>query len=551
MKTIIILFFLVISLFANESKEIDLSKANWEYRFGDSPFENNIPLWTIENNNQTLWEKIEFPRNPPNRNNQTNIWFRVKLPDVLPTDPYLYIVSTDLINQVYYESKQIYHFGEFNKEGKGEFKGWPFHLISLPNDSAGKYLYFRIYSDYTDIGFWGEILISSKVEIFEKLFKNDLPNIIVGSISIFVSILFLLTFLSKIKRLELLILGLLFLTQGLNVFFSSKIIETYFYFPLLKQYILAIAYFFFPLGMALFMDKSINYKVPFNLIRRVWQFHLIYLLVGILGSILGFYNLPLVYEYFDILYNFITLPILTIFMIYFFIIGNKDIKIITFSFFIISIYWFYSTLIAAGLVPWKEYPSDIAVFVCLLLLSHSMVIKLTYTKELEEAKEELTILSSTDYLTKLNNRKEIDSLLKLNEEIYKICKDNFSLILLDVDDFKMINDTYGHLIGDDILINISNILTKYTRKTDRVGRWGGEEFIIICPKTDLEEASKLAEKLRDKIAKYQFDKVGNKTASFGVASYKEDDTLTELLLRTDDAMYLAKTKGKNRVEVMY
>ena len=306
-----ILFFLVISLFSNESKEIDLSKANWEYRFGDSPFENNIPLWTIENNDQTLWDKIEFPRNPPNRNNQTNIWFRVKLPDVLPNDSYLYIVSTDLINQVYYESKQIYHFGEFDKEGKGEFKGWPFHLISLPNDSAGKYLYFRIYSNYTDIGFWGEILISSKVEIFEKLFKNDLPNIIVGSISIFVSILFLLTFLSKIKRLELLILGLLFLTQGLNVFFSSKIIEIYFYFPLLKQYVLSIAYFFFPLGMALFMDKSINYKVPFNLIRRVWQFHLIYLLGGIFGSILGFYNLPVVYECFDIFYNFITLPILT------------------------------------------------------------------------------------------------------------------------------------------------------------------------------------------------------------------------------------------------
>lgn len=475
------------------------------------------------------------------------------MPDVLPNDPYLYIVSTDLINQVYYESKQIYHFGEFDKEGKGEFKGWPFHLISLPNDSAGKYLYFRIYSNYTDIGFWGEILISSKVEIFEKLFKNDLPNIIVGSISIFVSILFLLTFLSKIKRLELLILGLLFLTQGLNVFFSSKIakiIEIYFYFPLLKQYVLAIAYFFFPLGMALFMDKSISYKVPFNLIRRVWQFHLIYLLAGIFGSILGFYNLPIVYECFDIFYNFITLPILTIFMIYFFIIGNKDIKIITFSFFIISIYWFYSTLIAAGLVPWKEYPSDIAVFICLLLLSYSMVIKLTYTRELEEAKEELTILSSTDYLTKLNNRKEMDSLLKLNEEIYKICKDNFSLILLDIDDFKMINDTYGHLIGDDVIINISNILSKYTRKTDHVGRWGGEEFIIICPKTDLKEASNLAEKLRDKIAKYQFDKVGNKTASFGVVSYKEDDTLIELLSRADDAMYLAKSKGKNRVEVM-
>jgi diguanylate cyclase (GGDEF)-like protein len=550
MKTITILLFFIFSLFANESKEIDLSKAKWEYRFGDSPFENNIPLWSIEKNDQNLWKEIKFPSNPPNRNNQTNVWFRVKVPDILPNDPYLYIVSIDLITQVYYESKQIYHFGEFDKEGKGKFKGWPFYMIPLANDASGKYLYFRIYSNYTDIGFWGEILVSSKVDIFEKLLKNDLPNIIVGSISIFVSILFLLTFLSKIKRLELLILGLLFLTQGLNVFFSSKIIEIYLHFPLFKQYILAIAYFFFPLGMALFMDKSINYKVPFNLIKRIWQFHLIYIFGAIFGSIFGFFILPTAYEYFDIFYNFITLPILTIFMIYFFIIGDKQIRIITFSFLVISLYWLYSTLIAAGLVPWEEYPSDIAVFICLLLLSHSMVIKLTYTRELEEAKEELTILSSTDYLTKLNNRKEIDSLLKLNEEIYINCKDDFSLILLDIDDFKMVNDTYGHLVGDDVLINISNILSKFTRKTDSVGRWGGEEFIIICPRTNLEEASNLAEKLRDKISKYQFYKVGNKTASFGVVCYKEDDSLNELLARVDDAMYLAKSKGKNRVEIM-
>jgi diguanylate cyclase len=547
MKKLILIIFLSIFSFSNE---IDLSHSKWEYKWGDSPFENNIPLWTLKDDNSLSWKEIKYPSNPPNRNNQTNIWFRVKLPDTLPNDPYLYIVSTDLINQVYYESKEIYHFGEFDKNGKGEFKGWPFHFISLANDSSGKYLYFRIYSNYSDIGFWGEILISSKVDIFEKLFKNDLPNIMVGSISIFVSILFLLTFLAKIKRVELLILGLLFLTQGLNVFFSSKIIEIYFYFPLLKQYILAIAYFFFPLGMALFMDKSIDYKVPFNLIKRVWQFHLIYLLGAIFGSLLGFYNLPSTYEYFDVFYNFITLPILTVFMIYFFIIGDKQIKIITFSFFIISIYWLYSTLIAAGLVPWEEYPSDIAVFICLLLLSHSMVIKLTYTKELEEEKEVLTILSSTDYLTKLYNRKEIDSLLKLNEEIYISSKDNFSLILLDIDDFKMVNDTYGHLVGDDVLINISNILLKFTRKTDSVGRWGGEEFIIICPNTNIEDASKLAEKLRDKISKYQFEKVGHKTASFGVVSYREDDSLNELLARVDDAMYLAKSKGKNRVEKM-
>lgn len=552
MKKLILLFLFIINFsifsFGSELNEIDLSKLKWEYRWGDSPFEKNIPLWTSEDTDSSTWSEIGFPSNPPNRNGNTNVWYRVKLPSTLTNDPTLYIFSIDLISEIYYKNKRIYHFGEFDKAGKGEFIGWPWHMVSLPVDSAGEYLYFRVYSNYIDIGLWGEVLISSKGDIYEKLLKDDIPKIIVGSISIFVSILFLLTFLSKFKKIELLILGLLFLTQGINVFCSAKIIELYLYFPLLNQYLLAISFFFFPVAMALFMDKSIKYNVPLNLIKRIWQVHLIYLICSISGAILGFYDIPSTYKYFDIFYNFITLPILTIFMIYFFFKGDKQIKIITFSFLIISIYWLYSSLIAYGLVSWTEYPSDVAVFICLIFLSHSVVNKLNYTHELEEEKENLTILSSTDYLTKLFNRKEIDSVLKTNEYLYKRYKDDFSIILLDIDDFKKINDIYGHLSGDKVLIDIANILTKFTRETDIVGRWGGEEFLIICAKTNKEQAMKLAENLRNKIAKHLFAHLKYETASFGISSYKENDSLTELISRADDAMYLVKSKGKNRVE---
>ncbi|MFY9089033.1 diguanylate cyclase [Arcobacter aquimarinus] len=469
----------------------------------------------------------------------------------MPSNSNLYIVSIDLITQVYFKDKQIYSFGEFDENGKGKYKGWPWHLIPLPTDSAGEYLYFRIYSNYGDIGFWGEILILSKGELYEKLLKNDILKIIIGSVSIFVAIFFLLTFLSKFQRIESLILGLLFLTQGLNVFCSAKIMQLFFYYPLLNQYILAIAFFSFPIGMALFMDKVINYKILFNPIKKIWQIHLIYLIIAILGSVLGFFSLPSTYEWFDIFYNFITLPILTFFIIYFFYKGDKETKIITFSFFIISLYWLYSTLIAAGIVPWEEYPSDIAVFICLLFLSYSIVNRLNYTKELEEAKIELTNLTLTDYLTNLSNRKNIDSILKINENLFNRYKDKFSIILVDIDDFKKVNDTYGHLVGDKVLIEISGILKKYTRQTDIVGRWGGEEFIIICPKTNLQDASKLAEKLRKKISTHQFETVGNKTASLGVSTFKENETIIELITRVDDAMYLAKSNGKNRIEVKY
>ncbi|WP_121628495.1 GGDEF domain-containing protein [Poseidonibacter antarcticus] len=551
MKKLLIILLLIMPSFlfssANESNKVDLSKFKWEYRLGDSPFENDIPLWTIDSPN-SKWKEIIYPSNPLDRGDLKNVWYRVKLPEHLPADPNLYIFSIDFIVQVYLKNKLIYDFGEFDENAKGEFKGWPWHMISLPSFSENEYLYFRIYSNYIDIGLWGEILIDSKGNIYEKLLEHDIPKITIGSISIFVAVLFLISFLSRRKKIELLILGLLFLTQGLNVFFSAKILDIFLFYPLLKQYILLIVFFFFPIGMAMFMDKIITYKVPFNIIKRIWQFHLIYLLGAVFGSLLGFYSIASTYEYFDIFYNFITLPILTIFMVYFFFKGDRQTKIVTFSFFIISLYWVYSSLIAHGLVQWEEYPSDIAIFICLLLLTYSIVDNLNYTKELEEAKEELIILSSTDYLTKLNNRKKIDSVLEENEKKFKRYKDDFSIILLDIDDFKKINDKYGHLSGDEVLVGISNILTEFTREVDAVGRWGGEEFIIICPKTNKDEALVLAEKLRNKISTYDFKYLGNITASFGISTYVENSSLKELLLKADNAMYLSKSKGKNRVE---
>lgn len=551
MKKLFLLIFIIVfsSLFsfANETNIIDLSKQKWEYRWGDSPFENGIPLWTKDKENSSKWQTIQYPSNPPKRDGNTNVWYRVKLPDNLTNDPHVYIFSMDLVPQVYYKSKMIYSFGKLDEKGQGKYSGWPWHMFSIPLDSAGEYLYFRIYSHYLDIGMYGEILIASKGKHFERMLDYDIPKIMVGSVATFVAFLFLLSYLAKLKRTELLILGLLFLSQGLNILFSVKITQMYLFYPLLKQYILAICFFFFPIGMAMFMDKSIKLKTPFNLVKRVWQVHLVYLLGAVSGALIGFYDISSTYEYFDKLYYFVTLPILTIYMIYFFIKGDSQVRLITSSFLIISIYWVYSFLLAYHILPWAEYPSDIAVFLSLLLLSYSVIKKLNYTSELEEEKEELTVLSTIDHLTKLYNRKEIDKLLVTNENLFKRYKEEFSVILLDLDNFKHVNDTYGHLAGDKFLVDLGDILTKFTREVDQVGRWGGEEFLIVCPKTNKEKALKVAEGLRVKIENYDFEVVGKKTASFGVATVKEDETIKDLIARADEAMYTSKKEGKNKV----
>lgn len=126
---------------------------------------------------------------------------------------------------------------------------------------------------------------------------------------------------------------------------------------------------------------------------------------------------------------------------------------------------------------------------------------------------------------------------------------SLSIILFDIDNFKSINDNYGHLTGDQILVEIAEITSDKVRQTEFVGRWGGEEFLVICPETQLDQAVEIAERIRFTIEAYQFKGTGSisMTASFGVSSYRTDDTRDIIISRTDEALYIAKGNGKNQV----
>ncbi|WP_415904870.1 transporter substrate-binding domain-containing protein [Neptuniibacter sp. QD48_55] len=168
-------------------------------------------------------------------------------------------------------------------------------------------------------------------------------------------------------------------------------------------------------------------------------------------------------------------------------------------------------------------------------------------EKLNSKNTELSILSTTDALTGLNNRLHIELLLE--EELYRLqrFKHPLSILLLDVDLFKKINDQYGHLCGDAVLKKFAQILRENTRKTDKIGRWGGEEFMILLPETNAQMAYRLAEKLRTAIAAEMFEEVDQVTASFGLAEAAIDHSPRELIQIADAALYQAKELGRNRV----
>jgi diguanylate cyclase (GGDEF)-like protein len=168
--------------------------------------------------------------------------------------------------------------------------------------------------------------------------------------------------------------------------------------------------------------------------------------------------------------------------------------------------------------------------------------------ELIEINLKLKKMSITDGLTQLYNHKHIYH--KLEEEVNRSIRygNKLSVIMLDIDEFKTINDTYGHQAGDKTLAEISQSIKSLLREIDHAGRYGGEEFLVILPQTDLENACKTAERIQKSIESTLFDGVkGKVTISGGVAEFR-DESILGLIDKADKLLYIAKKNGRNRVE---
>lgn len=199
------------------------------------------------------------------------------------------------------------------------------------------------------------------------------------------------------------------------------------------------------------------------------------------------------------------------------------------------------------------------------IITQKELISLTYSKWaslMKEYQEELseinTILqnknieyeniASTDSLTGLYNRNKFSQLYLSSYTSMVQRHNDMSLIFLDIDYFKKVNDDYGHNVGDKTLVQVSHTLLKILRNVDVVCRWGGEEFLIMLPTADLKHANMIAQKLRKAIEELSIDVVGKVTASFGVSQVREGEKMQDAIERADKALYLAKKAGRNCVK---
>ncbi|OEF16025.1 transporter substrate-binding domain-containing diguanylate cyclase [Aliivibrio logei] len=209
-----------------------------------------------------------------------------------------------------------------------------------------------------------------------------------------------------------------------------------------------------------------------------------------------------------------------------------------------------NTLINNWLSVKYTSPFDVKLFKVLLGVIVAIIGALLYRQKLlKKYNTKLIQLSTYDSLTSLYNRRVIDTHLVKQQKLSLRTDMPLSVIMCDIDYFKKINDTFGHIAGDEVIVNMSALLLNNIRTSDIVGRWGGEEFIIICPNTHSSGAKVLAECLRKKIEKMPATNEQTITMSFGIAQFNENLSYEELLIKADAALYAAKEQGRNKVVI--
>ena len=167
---------------------------------------------------------------------------------------------------------------------------------------------------------------------------------------------------------------------------------------------------------------------------------------------------------------------------------------------------------------------------------------------LQRALEQLEEAASTDRLTGAWNRRRFEEAVLAELALAQRRRDPLSLLMFDLDNFKRVNDTFGHGAGDAVLVGLVQTVRRHMRASDSLIRWGGEEFLIMVPATRLEGAMALAEKMRAAVAAIDFPGIGQVTMSLGVAQYAPGESLSAWVERTDQALYGAKSEGRNRTQ---
>lgn len=570
-----VIWALLLSLLAGSPLQADSSTlpldTGWQYRWGDSPFDDDTtPLWTRQEA-PTEWHPIAFPSNPPGREGRHHVWFRIPLPDGDWRDPVLYIFSVDLIVQAYLGSELIYQYGHFDERGEGRFAGWPWHMVELPEKFAGQRLHFRVFSDYTDIGLWGEVKLMERPDLILYILERSAQALVVSGFSLLIALLAFILAVPHANRRSFAGIGLFSLASGMMILAESQASQLLLEQPLLWDTLAAGAYFMLPVAMALLLEHWFARQQPL-LMRRLWQGHLLYVVVALGLSAAGVINLSSTFPPFDALL-LISLTIMFVAIVIQWRTLVPEQKVIIAAYALFGLLLIADMAVAHGLLPWQRIPVSLGALAFSLALVAISVADYSRTQReirrlnrdlqqevaartraLEGMVDRLREFSYQDPLTGLKNRRHFDEILAHEAATARRHDTPLALVMVDIDHFKRFNDQHGHEAGDAVLAAVGALLREHFRDADVVCRLGGEEFVVIMPGASAAMAEArirgLLHGIRECRFRHRDTELDGITLSCGIAAWPEhtDDPLA-LTRLADEALYRAKHRGRDRSEI--
>lgn len=509
---------------------------DWQYLTADS---------------QGKWKYFDFGRfQSPIPGNNREAWLEVP---ILPAEPWkntlLFSIDGQAV-EVFVDGSKVYADGDFSSRFLGHGKKW--HMVELPYVPHETMLLFHLYADYPhQLGVFKNFIVDNQQNQARRIFAVDFPYIITLPVAVLLSMVTFMYLFSRPDRrrmnIKLLILMLLMTLWTISL---SNVKQFLWNVPVIWRFLENFICYLLPVAANSIIVEVLEEDLRLS-VKRVVKIYAVLAALALTLELAGFDGLVMCRQ---LLYAAVLCLQVFVFRNMWEAIKRKNIYA---QFAMVPMIVMGGLGIADGVLlylhfwSWHVYLLPLGIYACSSFVVCMVREQVIRERELEAHAEELLAeIAATmakaelDELTGCRNRGAFEDFIR-----QQIAGDKaFSLVMMDIDYFKEINDHYGHEAGDRALYQFSEVVRSQLAGRQEVFRWGGEEFVIYCPGLNREQARELAEKIRHQVEIHQFFRHRQITVSAGVAQwYDGNDSQVGIFRRMDDALYAAKCNGRNQV----
>lgn len=484
-----------------------------------------------------------------------HVWIRVYIPPDTDVDESLFFSTTDQSIQIFLDGVSIYHYGDLGHHTSSYGRKW--HLVDLPAWAIGRHLIMQVYSDNIWVlGQFDRVRLDRDAHQIEDVFVYDFPYVSgITALLIFIMLLVVYFFTEKDLQeiyLRLIVVLLVFFVWMLS---ASSLILLWFDWPVFWWNLELVSSYFIPLSTNLLIYSVIDkcYK------KNILHISCIYILVLVLAVLLELLGQDGLY-----LMRFFFYPALVVCGIMTaawlwasYKRGNTRCRPLLIAFGTLSTLAVIDGLsFQYRIFGWHTYVVPFGIYTIGFFIVRLILERAAHERYLAELsaslENEVSVVTKrmeVDPLTGAFNRNKFPSAMRDFMRISHEIKEPFSLVMIDIDHFKKINDTYGHDVGDTVLVGVVRTISNFLDRRHILIRWGGEEFILLCLHYDGAEAEAFANTIREAVAEARIHPSTQVTCSGGVALWygTPEDTAERMVKRADMALYQSKENGRNRI----